>query len=201
MKKFKDDWPLFEKLLGYLRYLKIRPFIMSSPKPVCVDIGCGFYGRFLMNIAYQIRKGYGFDIRGNDLTWRNIRIVNNSRFGGKLPLKANTADCVFMLAVLEHLPMDNELFEEGVRVLKTGGVIVLTTPTPIAKPVLELLAYRLHIISEASIREHIHYYNREELVHKLLKNGCRVLSYQRFQFGFNQMIVGIKQPGRNDTQL
>lgn len=26
--KYKDNWPFFEKLLGYLRYLKIRKYIL-----------------------------------------------------------------------------------------------------------------------------------------------------------------------------
>ena len=191
--KFEDDWPLFEKFLGYLRYLQIKPYIMSTPKPICVDIGCGFYGRFLKSISHLIKRGYGFDIRGNDEKYANICIVNNSKCLGRIPLKDNRVDRVFMLAVLEHLPLNDRLIEEGVRVLKPGGLLILTTPTPLAKPVLEFLSYKLHLISEASIREHKHYYNRQELGYRVIKSGCAVLAYQTFQLGFNQLIVGIKQ--------
>ena len=191
--KFEDDWPLFEKFLGYLRYLQIKPYIMSTPKPICVDIGCGFYGRFLKSISHLIKRGYGFDIRGNDEKYANICIVNNSKCLGRIPLKDNRVDRVFMLAVLEHLPLNDRLLEEGVRVLKPGGLLILTTPTPLAKPVLGFLSYKLHLISEASIREHKHYYNRQELGYRVIKSGCAVLAYQTFQLGFNQLIVGIKQ--------
>ena len=190
---FEDNWPLFEKVLGYYRYLKIRRYIVSQPKAVCVDIGCGFWGRFLKSISGKIQYGFGFDIRGNDEKYKNIRLINNSRFDGRIPLKDKCVDRVFMLAVLEHLPMDSELLTEGIRVLKPGGVIVLTTPTRIAKPVLEFLSYKLHLISEDSIREHKHYYNRQELQQLMVKNGCSVFAYECFQFGFNQLIVGIKQ--------
>lgn len=48
---YKDDWPFFEKVLGWLRYMKIRKYIFQFHNPVCVDIGCGFNGRFLRSRA------------------------------------------------------------------------------------------------------------------------------------------------------
>ncbi len=191
--KYKDNWPFFEKLLGYLRYLKIRKYIPAAQEAVCVDIGCGFSGRFLRSIANRIGGGDGFDIRANEARYGKIRIVNNSRYHGKLPLKDGKADCVFMLAVLEHLPENTCLLDEAVRVLKRGGVLILTTPTPAAKPVLEFLSYRLHIISEESIREHQHYYSKKELLERMKRLHCSVIRYETFQFGWNALIVGKKE--------
>ena len=54
--RYEDNWPFFEKLLSYLRYLKIRKYIPGN-KAVCVDIGCGFNGRFLRSIADRIGGG------------------------------------------------------------------------------------------------------------------------------------------------
>lgn len=51
---YKDDWPFFEKVLGWLRYMKIRKYIFQFHNPVCVDIGCRFNGRFLRSIAKRI---------------------------------------------------------------------------------------------------------------------------------------------------
>lgn len=190
---YEDNWPVFEKLLGWMRYLKIRKYIFVVSNPICVDIGCGFNGRFLRNIQKQIGGGYGFDIRANEATYGNIRIINNSRYDGKLPLKDDKADCVFMLAVLEHLPVHTFLVEEAVRVLKKGGRLILTTPTPAAKPLLEFLSYRLHVISEASIREHKHYYTKKELLACMKKYNCKIVTYKTFQFGWNQLLVGEKE--------
>ena len=39
----------------------------------------------------------------------------------------------------------------------------MTTPTRIAKPVLEFLSYRLHLINEDEIREHKHYFNKADI--------------------------------------
>lgn len=194
MDRYNDDWPLFEKLLGYLRYRKIKPYLAKDGgKPVCVDIGCGFHGRFLFSIRDKIKKGYGFDIRANEVQAGNVKIINNSGYGGKIPLKAGAADRVFLLAVLEHLDKDSLLPGESARVLKGGGKIIITTPTPLAKPVLEFLSYRMHLISEASIREHKHYYSRQELIRLLNKNHCECERYRKFQLGLNQIVVGRKK--------
>ena len=192
---YKDDWPIFERALGQFRYNKIKKYIKSQNGNmlVCVDIGCGFNGRFLHSISGRLKYGYGFDIRANEHTDGNIEIINNSRYGGNLPLDDGTTDVVFMLAVIEHLDVDNDIVAEGIRILKPGGRIVITTPTPAAKPVLEFLSYKCHLISEASIREHKHYYTEAELREILENNNCVCERYSKFQMGFNEIIVGVKK--------
>lgn len=56
---YEDNWPFFEKVLGWMRYQKIRKYIFAFRHPVCVDIGCGFNGRFLRSIAKHIGGGMG----------------------------------------------------------------------------------------------------------------------------------------------
>lgn len=191
-KYYNDNWGIFEKLLGAFRYQRVIPYILRKNKPVCVDLGCGFNGRFLRMVSPFIRRGYGFDIRGNNQKFDNVMVINNSRYGGNIPLKDESADCMFMLAVLEHLPANSQLLKEGIRTLKKGGLCILTTPTPFSKPILEFLSYKLHIISEDSIREHKHYYTEMELRSLMNEYGCSILKYNHFQLGMNQMIVGIK---------
>ncbi len=193
---FDDNWPLFEKMLGYLRYLKIAKYIKKKDNLICADIGCGFNARFLYSIRYKISKGYGFDLRANPGRRDNITVVNNSEYNGDIPLENETVDRVFLLAVLEHLDMESRIISESFRILKRGGLIVLTTPTPASKPLLEFLSYKIHLISEESIREHKHYYKKNELVALMDKNGCDVNHFSYFQFGFNQIIVGEKRKNK-----
>ena len=86
-KIYDDNWPLFEKILGYLRYLTVRKYITDEGKPVCADIGCGFNGRFLFSIADKIERGYGIDIRANEVQKGNITLINNSHVGGGYPIR------------------------------------------------------------------------------------------------------------------
>ena len=55
------------------------------------------------------------------------------------------------------------------------------------------MAYKLHIINEAEIREHVHYYTREdiEILIKELYDICPVKleKYEKFEFGVNSLIV------------
>ncbi len=175
--QFKDDWPFFEKILASLRYLKIRKYIDSVSHPICVDIGCGFHGGFLRRIENRIGGGYGFDIRANEAKYGKVRIINNSKYHGRVPLKNEKADYVFMLAVLEHLPVDTPLLSEAVRVLKRNGYFIVTTPAPAAKPVLEFLSFRLHLVSEESINSGRHFV-------KNLFPCCLVISINLLQLGF-----------------
>lgn len=191
--EYEDNWPLFEKFLAYLRYLKIKKYIVGNPKLKCVDIGCGFNGRFLRSISNKIESGYGIDLRANNAEYGNVKIINNSDVDGKLPLPDGSVNRVFMLAVIEHLDMDNDLVFEGSRVLSKDGLFVITTPTIQGKGLLEFLSYKLHMISEESIREHKHYYSEQELRDVLDKNNMDVYCYKKFQFGFNQLIVGKKR--------
>ncbi len=82
-----------------------------------------------------------------------------------------------MLAVLEHLPVDTPLLSEAVRVLKRNGYFIVTTPAPAAKPVLEFLSFRLHLVSEESINSGRHFV-------KNLFPCCLVISINLLQLGF-----------------
>ncbi|MDE6712827.1 MAG: class I SAM-dependent methyltransferase [Lachnospiraceae bacterium] len=186
---YKDDWPLFEKMLGTMRYGKIKKYVMQDG--VHCDIGCGYHGTFLKSISKQIKYGYGFDWKVTPGQEGNIELINNRGIDG-IPLDDQSCDRVFMLAVLEHLEDAEAMVTECHRILKKGGILVLTTPTPIAKPILEFLSFKLHMISRASIEEHKHYYSRTEMMEIFKKCGFSKAKYRKFMFGVNSLAVVLK---------
>lgn len=186
---YKDDWPLFEKMLGSLRYSKIKKYVMKDG--VHCDIGCGYHGAFLKSISKQIGYGYGFDWKVTPGREGNIELINNRGIEG-IPLEDESCDRVFMLAVLEHLEDAEAMVRECHRILKKGGILVLTTPTPIAKPILEFLSFKLHLISRASIEEHKHYYSRPEMMEIFRKCGFSKAKYRKFMLGVNSLAVVLK---------
>ncbi len=58
---------------------------------------------------------------------RGLNILNASAL--ELPVADNQVDVVLCLDLIEHVKEDDKLLKEISRVLKTGGKIILTTPT------------------------------------------------------------------------
>jgi len=73
-------------------------------------------------------------------------------------------DVIFATAILEHLEQPISFLRECYTNLAPGGCLLLTTPSIRSQPVLELLAYKLHIISEPEIRDHKEYYDKKKLL-------------------------------------
>ena len=109
-------------------------------------------------------------------------------------------DVATSFAVIEHLPPDEVPGHlASIRsTLRPGGHLVLTTPTPRSKPVLEFLAFRLHVISEFEIRDHRRYYDGPELHDLLTRAGFDRVEHATFQFGLNQRAVAQRPTEANE---
>lgn len=181
------NWNILDRLIANIRYGQVNKFVKEGQ--VIADIGCGREAAFLMSHRKTISKGFGFDFRIDNKNIENICLINNKGGGSKLPLPDNSVDTVFLNAVLEHLTAPYEVLEECKRVLKENGRVVMTTPTRAAKPVLEFMAFKLHIINEDEILEHQHYYNRSDVLELAAKLGLRLEKYKFFELFMNSLIV------------
>ena len=101
-----------------------------------------------------------------------------------------TYDTIIMLAVLEHIDVEEvyKIFNKFKRILRPRGTIFLTTPSRMAKPVLEFLA-ALGLLDGANIEEHKHYWNKTDIELLADKTGFQVIKFGFFQLGFNQMAI------------
>ena len=106
------------------------------------------------------------------------------------PMENKTFDTIVALAVIEHIDIPDVFAVVGKfkPKLKPGGTIFLTTPTRMAKPVLEFLAF-INMVDKENIEEHKHYWNKKEIYELAVKNGFEIKEYRKFQFGFNQFAV------------
>ncbi len=100
-----------------------------------VDVGCGTGANLpmLRHAAGENGAVFGFDFSPLALQWakQQTDLTNLSLSQGdamRMPLRDNCADCVTMLDVLEHLPDDKCALSEVERILKPGGVLVLSVP-------------------------------------------------------------------------
>lgn len=181
--------PPLEPILRKLRTEKIKKFIPKSS--TVVDVGCGREAYFLNSISSSIKEGIGIDQstenkKTGNLTFMRLPIAR------KIPLPDKTADCITMMAVLEHLDHPREILEESLRILKEGGILLMTSPTPVSKPILNLFALRLNLLSKRQIDEHKSYFWGSELRKLLLEIGFRKVENKYFELFFNNLIIARK---------
>jgi 2-polyprenyl-3-methyl-5-hydroxy-6-metoxy-1,4-benzoquinol methylase len=180
-------WTILDKALQRWRYCRVLPLVPEGA--VVVDLGCGD-GDFLRTISPKILTGIGFDCTlTSNAGMKNLELLLLPH-DNTIPLIDQSVDVVTALAVLEHVHDPRHFVAEAHRILRRGGLCIMTTPSPRSKPLLEFLAYRLKIISEADIRDHKQYFQRNELLD--LFRSFQKVTVDSFQFGLNSRIVGVK---------
>lgn len=181
------DFNWLDKLIAKLRLGKIIGWIDKDD--IVLDFGCGSQGLFLNQVVARIKSGVGLDVGIEEWVAGKLKFVN-CKFEDKLPLESKFFDKVVMLAVLEHLEPKTAklLFGELKRILKPEGKVILTTPTPLGKPVMEVLAF-FKIISVKEIRDHKKYYDKKSLLELATKTGFKINNYRLFQLGLNSVAV------------
>ncbi len=187
----------FNMLDRFIRWLRVREAVSGLGAGAhLLDIGCG---PVVYLHRYLLRHGVSHTYVGLDrrppaayLGTDNF-VAYDLEAGGSLPLADNSFDCIFLLAFIEHVQNPLPLLTEARRVLKSGGRLVLTTPSPQSRLVLELMAW-LRLISREEIEEHKHYYSPPEL-YKLLTSAGFVASdihCSRFELGLNVAARAVK---------
>ena len=182
---------IFEPLLRRMRLNRVLPTIRQHPDCRLLDVGCGWEARLLREVEPYVREGVGIDFKAPPLDHPKLRTMTMT-LATELPLEGDSFDVVTLLAVLEHLSHPREMLEEIARVLRPGGQLVMTVPSKAAKPVLEFLAYRVHLVSEAEIRDHKCYYDRASLHEIFRGTGLRIDRHQYFQLGMNNFLCATK---------
>ncbi len=177
-----------DRFISYWRLKKIQKYIKHGVR-VC-DLGCGD-GDLLrkLNKNLNLNNSIGVDAFSEPKNIDNIKFVKGDIID--LPIDDEGVDIVLMLAVIEHVDTDKArlILSEAQRVLKPKARLLLTTPTPLAKPVLEFMAYKLRIISKEEIEEHQHYYNKKELTKILTDMGFKKVEAKHFQLFMNAFYV------------
>lgn len=105
----------------------LRKYVQVD-QPRILDLGCGT-GVVLRELGAWARP-VGFDMSGQALAYcrrRSIRTLVQGD-GEKLPFGAGTFDAIVGLDIFEHIEDDRAAFVEAFRVLRPGGVLVLSVP-------------------------------------------------------------------------
>jgi len=164
-----------------------------------LDIGCGTTPYFLLNTSFVER--YGLDKvaqsgertaavgeaafpGGDNITLANFDIEREEKF----PFDDNHFDVVTMLAVFEHILPERlpGVVKEVRRILRLGGVYILTTPAWWPDGRLQFMA-RLRLVSPAEIEEHKDRYSPGKISSVLQQGGFAAQDIRTgyFELGMN----------------
>jgi SAM-dependent methyltransferase len=154
-----------------------------------LDVGCGSYPTFLVNTIFGERYGLDRLLVATDVGDLPVKLVEHDVAGGSgLPFEDSFFDVVTMLAVFEHLETAalRRLLEEIHRVLRPGGLYVLTTPASWTEGLLKLMS-RVGLVSDEEVSEHKAQYSATEIVALLLEGGFERsnIRHGTFELGMN----------------
>lgn len=102
-----------------LRYFEIKRAEDFKNK-ILIDIGSGPTG---ILTRLQAKEKIAVDPLPIDSTDPSIKRIKAR--GEEIPLDDQTADCVFLYNVLQHVMMPEKVLDEGLRILKSGGIFYI----------------------------------------------------------------------------
>ena len=156
-----------------------------------LDLGCGdgYYSYLLSRFSLKI-KVTGIDNHAaaiesakRQARKKNVKfIIGNAE---KLPFPENYFDKIVMSEIIEHVKDDERVLREARRVLKSGGILVLTTPNkdypflwdPINWTLEHLFNFHIKSGFFAGIwNQHLRLYKPGDLKKRLEKAGFKVVS-------------------------
>jgi ubiquinone/menaquinone biosynthesis C-methylase UbiE len=109
-----------------------------------------------------------------------------------LPLPSEQFDHVVMLAVLEHLADPEGVLREAHRILVPGGSLILTWPSALVDPILNVLHRSGFVSDEMESDEHQKRIPVEALKRTLSGIGFNKFVHRHFEFGLNNLLVAAR---------
>lgn len=185
---------ILEVFLAKLRALRANSFISNKQREGRIlDVGCGSYPYFLTSTDFK--EKYGIDPSLSSSAIKGIDVKKLDVTKQKLPFKDSFFEAVTMLAVFEHLEYDrlNFVLREIKRVLRKGGLLIITTPAPWSDKLLHFMAL-FGLISKEEIHEHKHHYDRKTIEKMLKEAGFEENNVKSgyFEMGVNMWFTGGK---------
>lgn len=180
-----------------IRFFRFKVLFDNLPKKInkILDIGCGSNPWFfnfnkdrLINtkIVGIDSESINFLSAPDNFNFIKVDIDKKLSFGNE------QFDFITAIAFIEHLNNPEEIIREVYRILKPNGIFIITTPSKFAKPILEFLAFKLHLIDAKSISDHKRYFSKKELKEILLKNQFTIEKLNYFELGLN-LFVKVKK--------
>jgi len=176
-----------DHFIARLRFGAAYPHIRKGSR-VC-DLGCGLEAAFLDYAVDRLASGVGVDDQVQNGAGSRFQRLRADICAPPLPLQSGQFDHVVMLAVLEHLPQPEPVLREAHRILAPSGSLILTWPSAMVDPILNVL-HRVRLVSdEMESDEHQRRIPVAELQQMLERIGFKEFLHRRFELGLNNLMV------------
>ena len=179
------DFNLLDVFIRYLRVRRIKPHIHDNLK--VLDLGCGSDVFTLMYFKEYIESGIGIDEIIKMQSHDNLELIQQ-RIDKELPFEEKQFNMVITLAFIEHLEHPDIIIKECFRILEENGTLLLTTPSIRGQRILEIMAFKLNLISKEELNDHKNIFSIDELRKLIEANGFETLDAKTFLFGLNNFI-------------
>lgn len=141
-------------------------FQPAGPRPVLLDIGCGT-GMLLQDLE---KRGFATGLDFSSIALEYCQKGGSANLGRAdvrhLPVKSGSVDLITALDLIEHIEDDHGLMGEFYRVLKPGGIAVMSVPAH--KKMWSRHDVALH---------HFRRYEKREFLQLVEGSGLRPLKY------------------------
>ena len=139
-----------------------------------LDIGCGSYPNFLISTNFNIKYGLDPSVNIKDSPEGIDLIQFDIEKEETLPFNDNFFSVITLLGVYEHIEPERliNVLSEIYRVLKPGGMFILTTPAPWTDKLLRLLA-SFNLVSKEEIDAHKDAYSHRRICNSLITSGFK----------------------------
>jgi SAM-dependent methyltransferase len=178
----------FDIILQRWRSRIAQPWVPAGAN--VLDIGC-LQGEFLSCLGDRIRSGIGLDPSAQPYETPRYRVLSE-RFQEPAPFPDASFDAVVMLATLEHILDKEPLARECHRLLRPGGRVIVTVPSPTVDIIMAALI-RCRIADGTALDEH-HGFMPQAVVPLFRDRGFVLEKWRRFQLGLNHLFV-FRKPG------
>jgi SAM-dependent methyltransferase len=175
-----------DRLIQRARIRVALRFIPQSAR--VVDVGA-HRGELFEALGSKLADGHGIEpLLTSPLKGAHYVIVGGF-FPETHPDRDDYWDAVTLLAVLEHIPrsVQPSVAEACGRLLRDGGRVIVTVPSPAVDRILIVLR-TLRLIDGMSVEEH-YGFDPRDTVRIFSAAGLRLLRHQRFQLGLNNLYV------------
>jgi len=163
--------------------------ILPYVKGDLLDIGCG-----TNELVKQFGDGIGVDV----FQWGDVNLVVEDT--SNLPYKDESFDTVTIIAALNHIPNREDVLREANRLLRKGGIIVITMIPPTISRVWHFLRkpWDADQKERGMAKGEVFGFEPGDIRKMLMDAGFNIILEKRFMFNINMITIGEKISNLNN---